>query len=110
MKARISNRPTPQRLTIAILLMFCITNTAYCIDGVGLTHTYYRHSDAWGLPVFGRGHGLVQPLCAQLGTVQHHGNRLLSRLRSTRRSALASPKSGTLIRAPSSPRPIFWSH
>src|ERR1700680_3946438 len=42
-----------------------------------LEHRYYLHSDAWRLPVFGRGHGLVQPLRAQLGTFQHHGNRLL---------------------------------
>src|SRR6202163_1011370 len=42
-----------------------------------LEHRYYLHSDAWRLPLFGRGHGLVQPLRAQLGTFQHHGNRLL---------------------------------
>src|SRR5579864_988604 len=43
----------------------------------GLEHRYYLHSDAWRLPLFGRRHGLVQPLRAQLGTFQHHGNRLL---------------------------------
>src|ERR1700733_12222463 len=29
----------------------------------GLEHRYYLHSDAWRLPVPGRGDGLVQPLC-----------------------------------------------
>src|SRR5579864_8571520 len=43
----------------------------------GLEHRYYLHSNAWRLPLFGRRHGLVQPLRAQLGTFQHHGNRLL---------------------------------
>src|SRR5450432_2307134 len=42
-----------------------------------LEHRYYLHSDAWRLSVSGRGDGLVQPLRAQLGTVQHHGDRLL---------------------------------
>src|SRR5271157_6375941 len=42
-----------------------------------LEYRYYLHSDAWRLPLFGGGHGLVQPLRAQLGTVQHDGNRLL---------------------------------
>src|ERR1700686_3776757 len=42
-----------------------------------LEHRYYVHSDAWRLSLPGRGDGLVQPLRAQLGTVQHDGNRLL---------------------------------
>src|SRR6202521_3569180 len=42
-----------------------------------LEHRYYVHSDAWRLSLLGRGDGLVQPLRAQLGTVQHHGDRLL---------------------------------
>src|SRR5271167_1177402 len=45
----------------------------------GLEHRYYLHSDAWRLSLPGRGDGLVQPLRAQLGTVQHDGNRLLPR-------------------------------
>ena len=43
----------------------------------GLEHRYHVHSDAGRLPLFGRRHGLVQPLRAQLGTLQHHGDRLL---------------------------------
>src|ERR1035438_4741425 len=42
-----------------------------------LEHRYYLHSDAWRLPLPGCRDGLVQPLCTQLGTVQHDGNRLL---------------------------------
>src|SRR5256885_5387138 len=42
-----------------------------------LEHRYYVHSDAWRLSLSGRGDGLVQPLRAQLGTVQHDGNRVL---------------------------------
>src|SRR3984957_19595597 len=42
-----------------------------------LEHRYYLYSDAWWLSLPGRGDGLVQPLRAQLGTVQHDGNRLL---------------------------------
>ena len=42
-----------------------------------LEHRYYLHSDAWRLSLSGRRDGLVQPLRAQLGTVQHHGDRLL---------------------------------
>src|SRR5580704_7518592 len=42
-----------------------------------LEHRYYLHSDAWRLSLPGRGDGLVQPLRAQLGTVQHDGNWLL---------------------------------
>src|SRR5580658_6191720 len=42
-----------------------------------LEHRYYLHSDAWRLSLPGRGDGLVQPLRAQLGIVQHDGNRLL---------------------------------
>src|ERR1700676_3199883 len=43
----------------------------------GLEHRYYLYSDAWRLSVSGRRDGLVQPVCTQLGTVQHDGNRLL---------------------------------
>src|ERR1700682_1001895 len=43
-----------------------------------LEHRYYVHSDAWGLSLSGRRDGLVQPLRAQLGTIQHQGDRLLS--------------------------------
>src|SRR6202521_358283 len=42
-----------------------------------LEHRYYLHSDARWLSVPGRGNGLVQPLRAQLGTLQYDGNRLL---------------------------------
>src|SRR5260370_3599230 len=43
-----------------------------------LEHRYYLHSDAWRVSLPGRGDGLVQPLRPELGTLQHHGNRLLS--------------------------------
>src|SRR5215469_2255190 len=43
-----------------------------------LEHRHYLHSDAGWLSVPGRGDGLVQPLRAELGTFQHHGDRLLS--------------------------------
>src|ERR1700676_5490583 len=43
----------------------------------GLEHRYYLYSDAWRLSVPGRGDGLVQPLRAELGTLQHHGDWLL---------------------------------
>src|SRR5215471_803138 len=43
-----------------------------------LEHRYYVRSDAGRFPVSGRGDGLVQPLRPQLGTVQYHGDRLLS--------------------------------
>src|SRR5215210_3124071 len=42
-----------------------------------LEHRYYVHSDARRLSVPGRGDGLVQPLRAELGTVEHDGNLLL---------------------------------
>src|SRR6266404_6596713 len=42
-----------------------------------LEHRYYLHSDAWRIPLPGRGDGLVQPLRAQLGTFQYDGKRLL---------------------------------
>src|SRR6185295_4164958 len=42
-----------------------------------LEHRYYVCSDEGGLPVSGRHHGLVQSVRAQLGTLQHHGDRLL---------------------------------
>src|ERR1022692_2528513 len=44
----------------------------------GLEHRYYIYSDAWRVPLPGRCHGLVQPLRAELGTLQYHGDRLLS--------------------------------
>src|SRR6202140_1910955 len=43
-----------------------------------LEHRYYVCSDAWRLPLPGGRDGLVQPLRAQLGTLQYHGDRLLS--------------------------------
>src|ERR1700745_3788280 len=42
-----------------------------------LEHRYYLPSDAWRVSLPGRGDGLVQPLRAQLGTVQYDGNRFL---------------------------------
>src|SRR6266508_2537385 len=44
----------------------------------GLEHRYYVPSDAWRLPLPGGRNGLVQPFRAQLGTLQYHGDRLLS--------------------------------
>jgi len=44
----------------------------------GLEHRYYVPSDAWRHPLPGGRNGLVQPLRDQLGTLQHHGDRLLS--------------------------------
>src|SRR5882757_8502524 len=44
----------------------------------GLEHRYYIHSDAWRLPLSGGRDGLVQPLRAQLGTLQYDGDRFLS--------------------------------
>src|ERR1700722_3592237 len=43
----------------------------------GLVDRYYLYSDAWRLALPGRRDGLVQPVCTQLGTIQHDGNRLL---------------------------------
>src|SRR5215831_3741806 len=90
---------------------------AGCLDRAAqprLEHRYYVPSDAWRLPLFGGRHGLVQPLRAQLGTVQHHGDRLLSGcaaggvpLRPTRnlelRSRLAVHR-GRVSHAPKRPR------
>src|SRR5580658_3575531 len=42
-----------------------------------LEHRYYLPSDAWGLSLSGGGDGLVQPLRAQLGTLQYDGDRFL---------------------------------
>src|SRR4051794_1085411 len=42
-----------------------------------LEHRYYLHSHARWLSVFGRRDGLVQPIRAQLGIVQHDGYRFL---------------------------------
>src|ERR1700691_978089 len=42
-----------------------------------LEHRYHLPSDAWRLSLPGRGDGLVQPFCAQLGTFQYDGNRFL---------------------------------
>src|ERR1035438_5811578 len=44
----------------------------------GLEHRYYIYSDAWRVPLPGRCHGFVQPLRTELGTLQYHGDRLLS--------------------------------
>ena len=43
-----------------------------------LEHRYYVPSDAWRLSLPGGRDGLVQSLRAQLGTLQYHGDRLLS--------------------------------
>src|SRR5580658_1296517 len=43
-----------------------------------LEHRYYLPSDAWRFSLSGRGDGLVQPLRAQLGTLQYDGDRFLS--------------------------------
>src|SRR5665213_3288135 len=56
-----------------------------------LEHRYYLYSDTWRLSVSGRRNGLVQPLRAELGTFQHHGNRLLSG-RAERRVPLRSAR------------------
>src|SRR5437763_8314865 len=42
-----------------------------------LEHRYYLHSDAWRLSLSSGSAGLVQPLRAQLGTLQHTRNQLL---------------------------------
>src|SRR5215472_5110595 len=42
-----------------------------------LEHRYYLRSDAWRFSLSGGGDGLVQPLRAQLGTVQHAGDWFL---------------------------------
>src|SRR5215472_355846 len=44
----------------------------------GLEYRYYVCSDAWRVFLPGGRHGLVQPLRAQLGALQYHGERLLS--------------------------------
>src|ERR1700733_11555179 len=74
-----------------------------------LEHRYYLHSDARWLLVSGRRHGLVQPFCSQLGTIQHPGNRLLPGgapgrvpLRSTRNLELRSGLAVYLGRLPGS--------
>src|SRR6476646_4820908 len=43
-----------------------------------LEYRYHVHSDAWRFPLPGGRDGLVQPLRAQLGTLQYDGDRLLS--------------------------------
>src|SRR5277367_2894049 len=43
----------------------------------GLEHRYYLHSDAWRVSLPGRRDGLVQPLRAELGDLQYHGDWLL---------------------------------
>src|SRR5215831_3337002 len=81
---------------------------ARCLDRTAqpsLEHRYYVYSDAGWLPLLGGRDGLVQPLRAQLGTLQHDGGELLSGrpgggppLRSTRdlelRSGLAVHSGG----------------
>jgi putative transposase len=56
-----------------------------------LEHRYYLPSDAWRLSLLGRGDGLVQPLRAQLGTLQHLGDQLLPN-RARRRVPLRSTR------------------
>src|SRR4051812_8753506 len=41
-----------------------------------LEHRYYVPSDAGRFPLPGGRHGLVQPLCTQLGTLQYNGDGL----------------------------------
>src|SRR5947209_8643466 len=62
-----------------------------------LEHRYYLPSDAWRLSLSSGGDGLVQPLRAQLGTLQHSGEQFLPgcargrlSLRSTRNLELRS--------------------
>src|SRR4051794_34421803 len=62
-----------------------------------LEHRYYLHSGAWRLSLSSGGDGLVQPLRAQLGTLQHYGEQFLPgcarrrlSLRSTRNLELRS--------------------
>src|SRR5580704_7935780 len=43
----------------------------------GLVDRYYLYSDAWRLSLPGRRDGLVQPLRAELGTLQYYGDWLL---------------------------------
>src|SRR5580704_608032 len=62
-----------------------------------LEHRYYLHSDARRLSVPGGGNGLVQPLRAELGTVQHHGDRLL--LGRTRRRVPLRPARNLELRS-----------
>src|SRR5205085_10531902 len=74
-----------------------------------LEHRYYIHSDARRLSLSGGRHGLVQPIRAQLGTLQHNGNRLLLGgapgrllLRPTRNLELRSARAVHLVRFPGS--------
>src|SRR5579863_5022779 len=62
-----------------------------------LEHRYYLHSDARRLSVPGGGNGLVQPLRAELGAVQHHGDRLL--LGRTRRRVPLRPARNLELRS-----------
>src|SRR5579872_2963210 len=55
---------------------------ARCLDRAAqprLEHRYYLYSDARRLSLPGGRDGLVQPLRAELGTVEHAGNQLLPR-------------------------------
>src|SRR5690242_17452383 len=55
-------------------------SAARCVDRAAqprLEHRYYLPSDAWWLSLSGGGDGLVQPLRAQLGTLQYDGNGFL---------------------------------
>ena len=72
-----------------------------------LEHRYYVHSDAGRLSLPGRGDGLVQPLRAELGIVQHNGDRLLPS-RASRCVSFGQPETGTQIRVRNLPPPTFW--
>ena len=72
-----------------------------------LEHRYYVHSDAGRLSVPGGGDGLVQPLRAELGTLEHARHRVL--FDRARRGVPLRPtrKSGTPIKARNLRRWIF---
>ena len=73
-----------------------------------LEHRYYLPSDAWGLSLPGGRHGSVQPFRPQLGTLQYHGDRLLSGCAGDGVPLRPTARSGIPTRARSSPRPISW--
>jgi putative transposase len=65
------------------------------------------NSDASWLSLSGRGDGLAQPLCAQLGTVQHHGDRFcVAALDAAFR--FGQPEIWNSDQARNLPRPTFW--
>src|SRR5262249_25168451 len=67
------SRPAPGRQIYSYMLR------AWRFSGPTMSGArYYLHSDARRLSLPGRGDGLVQPLRAQLETLQRHGDRLLA--------------------------------